>query len=161
VRLLQVDRDGRDAALRGEFADHTAAPGWPHEDSAPGMSFLESGGCVFLILDDDGRIAGECGTKSTPGPDGAVEIGYGLAPASRGHGLGTSAVGALLGWLDRCADVRAVDAEVHLGNVASWRVLERLGFVSTGVDDHGYRRYRRPAMGHLAQPAPDISLLRA
>jgi [ribosomal protein S5]-alanine N-acetyltransferase len=151
VILAPLDLRGREALRRGDLGDFTIAPGWPHEDTEPGMSFLDSGGVVFLVIDDDGRIIGECGTKAPPGPEGAVEIGYGLAPPSRGRGLGTEAVAALVDWLDECEDVGVVTAEVQVENVASWRVLERLGFCESGTFSHGYRRYQRSAVGHLEQ----------
>lgn len=136
-----ADRAARDALLSGDLHGFDAAPGWPHDDTEPGMSFLDSGGSVFLVIDDDNRIVGECGTKTAPGPDGGVEIGYGLAPPSRGRGLGAAAVEALVSWLAAHPEVNVVEAEVHVGNVASWRVLERLGFRATGAPVRGYRRY--------------------
>jgi RimJ/RimL family protein N-acetyltransferase len=153
VILAPLDHAGRDRLLGGDLGSFQAAPGWPHDDTEPGLSFLDSGGSVFLILDDDGRIAGECGTKTPPGPDGVVEIGYGLAAPSRGHGLGGAAISALMSWLASCPDVRVVEAEVHVGNVASWRVLERLGFTSTEPPIGAYRRYHYAAVGHLEQPS--------
>jgi ribosomal-protein-alanine N-acetyltransferase len=71
-----------------------------------------------------------------------VEIGYGLAPGSRGRGLGTRAVAALLEELERSGLVREVSAFVHPGNVASRRLLERLGFGIVTADDSeiGYAR---------------------
>jgi RimJ/RimL family protein N-acetyltransferase len=139
--LLELDRAARAAALSGDLAGRTAAPGWPHEDTEPGLSFLDSGGLAFLVIDDDGRVAGECGTKTAPDRDGTVEIGYGLGSQSRGKGLGTSAVAALLEAL-AARGVKVVDAEVHVINVAAWRLLERLGFLTTGEEHAGYRRYR-------------------
>jgi ribosomal-protein-alanine N-acetyltransferase len=142
VKLVSVpDRDTRDGLLGGDRLGFDAAPGWPHEDTEPGMSFLDSGGALFLIIDEDGRIAGECGTKAAPGPDGGVEIGYGLAPRSRGQGLGGAAVGALIAELATHDEVQVIEAEVHVGNDASWRLLERLGFTTSGDEARGYRRY--------------------
>lgn len=149
--LAPLDLAGRDALLSGDLGGLDAAPGWPHDDTAPGLSFLDSGGLAFLIIDDDGRIAGECGTKTPPRPDGVVEIGYGLAAPSRGHGLGGEAISALVSLLAQRPDVRVVEAEVHVGNVASWRVLERLGFSSTGEQIGAYRRYTLATVGHLDQ----------
>jgi RimJ/RimL family protein N-acetyltransferase len=149
MRLLAVDRKARDAALTGDLGGHDAAPGWPHEDTAPGLSFLESGGLAFLVIDDAGRVAGECGTKTAPDGNGVVEIGYGLAAPSRGNGLGTAAVAALVEALAARGDVQAVDAEVHVGNDPSWRLLERLGFVATEADYRGFRRYRLTDLSHL------------
>jgi RimJ/RimL family protein N-acetyltransferase len=142
VRLEPVtDPATRAELLGGELAGRQAAPGWPHEDTEPGMSFLDFGGAVFLILDDDDRIAGECGTKTAPDPVGIVEIGYGLAPGSRGRSLGGRAVTALVDRLAERPEVAVVEAEAHVGNEPSWRILERIGFVPTGVEAHGYRRY--------------------
>jgi RimJ/RimL family protein N-acetyltransferase len=148
VKLVPVvDRARRDSLLNGDVDGFEAAPGWPHDDTEPGMSFLDSGGWVFLVIDDDGRIAGECGTKLAPGPERIVEIGYGLAPASRGRGLGGAAVAELVSWLAARPDIDAIEAEVHIGNVASWRVLERLGFRPAGGETRGYRRFTLDVTG--------------
>jgi RimJ/RimL family protein N-acetyltransferase len=142
VRLLAVDRRARDAALAGDLGDLTAAPGWPHEDTAPGLSFLESGGLAFLVIDDDERVVGECGTKAAPDAAGVVEIGYGLAAPSRGRGLGAAAVATLIDTLAADHSVHVVEAEVHTGNPASWRLLVSLGFAPVGPAHRGYQRYR-------------------
>jgi RimJ/RimL family protein N-acetyltransferase len=152
--LAPLDLAGRDAIRRGDLGGFDAAPGWPYEDTEPGLSFLESGGLVFLVIDDSGRVAGECGTKTPPGLDGTVEIGYGLAPPSRGHGLGGAAVSALVSRLSEDPAVLVIEAEVHVGNVASWRLLERLGFAVTDGHVGRYRRYRLATVGHLEQPRP-------
>jgi [ribosomal protein S5]-alanine N-acetyltransferase len=148
VILQPVDRVARDAALSGDLAGRAAAPGWPHEDSAPGLSFLDAGGLGFLVIDADDRVAGECGSKAPPDADGVVEIGYGLAAPSRGHGLGGAAVAALVSELAALPDVRIIEAEVFVGNEPSWRLLERLGFELTGQDRRELRRYRLP-LRHL------------
>jgi RimJ/RimL family protein N-acetyltransferase len=153
VKLERVaDIATRDAVLAGDLGERTAAPGWPHTDTALGLAFLDVGGLAFLILDADGRIAGECGTKSPPSDQGVVEIGYGLAAPSRGHGLGGAAVGALVEWLARQPGVRAIEAEVHVGNAPSWRILERLGFVANGSDVNGFRHYLLDLPNRAAPP---------
>jgi RimJ/RimL family protein N-acetyltransferase len=119
----------------GEPVTLPVAPGWPHADTAAALAFAEHGGWTWLIVDDDGRVAGECGVKGPPGPDGTVEIGYGLAGRSRGRGLGGRAVRALLDEVCARAGVRRVEARVALDNVASRRVLERLGFAVSGAED--------------------------
>jgi RimJ/RimL family protein N-acetyltransferase len=145
VRLHPVtDAGSRDALFAGDLGDLEAAPGWPHDDTKAGMSFIDSGGRAFLIIDDDGRIAGECGTKSPPNSDGVVEIGYGLAASSRGKGLGTAAVRALVAELGDDPDVRGIEAEVHIGNDPSLRILESLGFTRIQPPTNGYARYLLP-----------------
>jgi ribosomal-protein-alanine N-acetyltransferase len=119
-----------------------AAPGWPHAETADALAFAQHGAPTWLIVDDDGRIAGECGIKGEPGPDGHVEIGYGLAGPSRGKGLGTRAVEQLLAMLRRRGDVRVVIAEVAADNLASRRLVERLGFAVDRIEGE-YVYYRR------------------
>jgi RimJ/RimL family protein N-acetyltransferase len=69
----------------------------------------------------------------------AVEVGYWLFVAARGRGVATRVV--------RCAVEHAfatgiyrVEAHVRIGNVASERVLERLGFQREGVKKRFLRR---------------------
>jgi ribosomal protein S18 acetylase RimI-like enzyme len=142
VTLVPVGAEQVDDVLAGRLGSRAAAPGWPHDDSAPGLGFARSGGWTWLIVDGDGRVAGECGVKARPGSGGVVEIGYGLAPGSRGRGLGTDAVGLLVDWLSARPDVARIEAEVAADNLASRRLLERLGF---GLDDARghYLRYGR------------------
>src|SRR5437763_7967043 len=116
-----------------EPADLPAAPGWPHPDTAAGLAYAEAGAWTWLVIDDDGRVAGECGVKGPPTDAGEVEIGYGLAGPSRRRGLGTRAVAALVEELRAHPDVRRIDAYVVADNLASRRVLERAGFTLVDV----------------------------
>lgn len=117
-----------------QLAGHDVAPGWPHDDTADALAFTAAGAWTWLILDDDDRIAGECGVKAPPDEAGTVEIGYGLAPASRGHGLGGQALAALLEEVRATPGVRRIVAEVHPSNLPSRRMLERCGFALVGVE---------------------------
>jgi RimJ/RimL family protein N-acetyltransferase len=116
------------AYLPGQTAELPAARGWPHPDTATGLGFAANGAWTWLIVDDEGRVAGECGVKGLPGTDGTVEIGYGLAGPSRGRGLGRRAVAALVAELATRPGVRRIEARVEAGNTASRRVLEHAGF---------------------------------
>jgi RimJ/RimL family protein N-acetyltransferase len=129
VRLLWYDGDG------AVVSSCDVAPGWPHDDTPDALRFAATGAWTWLVVDDDERIAGECGIKAMPDARGCVEIGYGLAAPSRGRGLGTRAVAAMLDKLTASGMVREVVAGVHPGNVASRRLLERLDFRVDAVDD--------------------------
>jgi RimJ/RimL family protein N-acetyltransferase len=142
VTLEPVDAATVKALLAGDVGGREIAPGWPHDNTGAGLSFVNHGGQAFLVIDDEGRVAGECGTKAPPDADGMVEIGYGLAARSRGHGLGTAAVAALVERLRADPSVRRIEAEVHAHNIASQRVIERQGLVRVDASSAGYLRYR-------------------
>lgn len=153
VILVPVVPDDVTALMTGHVPPSLAAQrvagigrGWPHADTAPALSFIAGDGRVWLIVDDAGAVVGECGTKGPPDAGGTVEIGYGLAGPSRGRGLGSRAVRALVAELRSDPRIRAIEAEVVADNVASRRVLERAGFVEVG-GDHTLLRYRAQAPG--------------
>ncbi|MBV9293646.1 MAG: GNAT family N-acetyltransferase [Frankiales bacterium] len=144
VTLVPVRRDEVDDVLAGRLGERAAGRGWPHDDTSQALAFTRTGGRTWLVVDAGGAVVGECGTKAPPDAAGTVEIGYGLAPASRGQGLGTRAVALLLQALGADPDVRLVIAHVDVGNTASRRLLERLGFSEVGTDGEGEVRYERP-----------------
>src|SRR3954471_10100478 len=130
VTLLPVPAGAGVDALDQLTGGRAVGRGWPHADTDAALAFAGVGGGTWLIVDSGGCIVGECGTKSPP-QDGVVEIGYGLAAPSRGAGLGTRAVNILVRWLPAPRHVDTVIAHVALNNVASARLLQRLGFVAT------------------------------
>src|SRR4051794_23637930 len=110
VRLVPVTADQAGPALAGDLAGVATGidgevlqpgRGWPHDDTAHALAFTEVGGLTWLIVDSAGAVVGELGTKGPPTSRGRVEIGYGLAAPSRGRGLGTAAVRALVEVLGR------------------------------------------------------------
>jgi RimJ/RimL family protein N-acetyltransferase len=155
VTLVPVDAADVDDLLAGRLPaalrDRRFGRGWPHDDTAAGLSFIAAGGLAWVVVDADGAIVGECGTKGAPDRGGAVEIGYGLAGPSRGRGLGTRAVRRLVDDLARRPGIRAIVAEVEASNVASRKVLERAGFTVSGAD-HTLVKYRRSTSGDDAGP---------
>jgi RimJ/RimL family protein N-acetyltransferase len=110
--------------------------GYPHAATPIALGYAAIGGDSYLVVDPTGAVVGECGTKGPPSPDGVVEIGYGLAAASQGRGLGTAAVAALIDRLAARPDVRIVEAHVDPANTPSRRLLERLGFSLAGMTEH-------------------------
>jgi RimJ/RimL family protein N-acetyltransferase len=151
--LVPQSRAAARALLAGEDPGLPLAAGYPHADSLDALRMqVEHGGADdggwFVTLASDGRVVGDCGTFGPPDEDGRVEIGYGLAAPSRGQGIGTEAVGALVGWLVTQPDVRLVTASVEVGNDPSRRLLERLGFTLTdgpaGTDRHWHLELKIP-----------------
>jgi ribosomal-protein-alanine N-acetyltransferase len=64
---------------------------------------------------------------------GYGEIGYGLAESHQGKGIATAAVRLLVEKIFRKTNLRRLLAYVHEENIASCRVLEKLGFQEEGV----------------------------
>ncbi len=89
-------------------------------------------GTRLFVLDEPHTLVGWGGFKGPPDAAGVVELGYALAPAFRGRGLATAAVGAMLDEAFADAAVRAVIAHTLAERNASGRVLEKAGFVFVG-----------------------------
>jgi RimJ/RimL family protein N-acetyltransferase len=62
-----------------------------------------------------------------------ADIGYSFAPERHGHGYATEAVRGVLDHLFRVRGLHKVSAECDARNVASYRLLERVGFRREGL----------------------------
>ena len=63
----------------------------------------------------------------------SASLGYCFAQQAWGQGYATEAAGALLRWAFDALDLNRVQAETDTRNMASARVLEKLGFVREGT----------------------------
>jgi ribosomal-protein-alanine N-acetyltransferase len=75
--------------------------------------------------------------------DGSVEIGYGISEENRGRGYATEAVDAAAKWALTQPGVCRVEAETAPDNRASQRVLEKCGFVPSGIVGEEGPRFRK------------------
>jgi RimJ/RimL family protein N-acetyltransferase len=92
----------------------------------------------FLITertDGEPRIVGACGLGRRP--SGAVEMGYWIARPHWGRGFATEASLALID-IARTLKLPRLEASHFIDNPASGRVLEKLGFVATGLSAARY-----------------------
>lgn len=87
---------------------------------------------MWMIEQNDGTHIGDLCFKGLQ-DDGIAEIGYGILEEYQGKGYATEAVQAACRWAFQHAEVKALDAEADLGNVASQRVLEKCGFRANGT----------------------------
>ena len=85
-----------------------------------------------MVERTSGAIVGSCGYKGPPGPDGVVEIAYGVKPGHRGRGYATEAAGALVRFAFDHDSVRLVRAHTRPENGTSGRVLAKCGFARVG-----------------------------
>jgi len=92
----------------------------------------------FLITErTDGapRIVGSCGLGRRP--SGSVEMGYWIGRQHWGKGFATEASRALIE-IAKALKLPRLEASHFLDNPASGRVLEKLGFVATGMSAERY-----------------------
>jgi RimJ/RimL family protein N-acetyltransferase len=91
---------------------------------------ISMGGRWFFIEKKDGRKIGYVAHYLARKQH---EIGYGVIPGERGRGYGTEAATMIVDYLFLTKDLMRVQADVDRENVASQRVLEKVGFTKEGV----------------------------
>lgn len=79
-----------------------------------------------FVVERDGRVIGKAGFFAVP------DVGYILHPDCWGRGLASEAVAAVVDHVFGTSEVDCLTADVDPENIASIRLLERLGFVPTG-----------------------------
>jgi RimJ/RimL family protein N-acetyltransferase len=84
----------------------------------------------FVALDAD--VVGSVSLKNISHSMGYAEIGYGIAESHHRKGIATAAVGLLVDKVFAETHLRKLMAFVHDKNLASCRVLEKLGFQREG-----------------------------
>ena len=87
---------------------------------------------IAVVRRADGRLIGNCGIRRKPGNDWEADIGYELAPDFWGHGFATEAARAIVDFGFRDLGLRRISSWCIADNLASARVLERLGFQYEG-----------------------------
>lgn len=88
------------------------------------------------------ELAGICGFKGRPDPDGAVEIGYSVLQQFRNMGYASEAVARLVEWAFGHGMVREIRAETFPHLRESIKVLEKNGFSYRGAgSEYGVIRY--------------------
>ncbi|SCF07982.1 GNAT family N-acetyltransferase [Micromonospora mirobrigensis] len=95
----------------------------------------EEGTGARLAVDrvSDGAFIGWCTLHRWNPEFRSASLGYCFTETSWGHGYATEAARALLGWAFDTLDLNRVQAEADTRNLASGRVLEKLGFVREGT----------------------------
>jgi len=95
----------------------------------------EDGTGTRLAVDraDGGGFIGWCTLTRYNSDYRSASLGYCFAEAAWGHGYATEAARGLLRWAFETLDLNRVQAEADTRNVASARVLEKLGFVHEGT----------------------------
>ena len=84
-----------------------------------------------LISKNDNKMVGDLCFVGAPNADGEIEIGYGTYEIFAGKGYMTEAVGGMISWAKKQPEILAIIADTEKQNTASFRVLEKNGFVKT------------------------------
>jgi [ribosomal protein S5]-alanine N-acetyltransferase len=144
LRLRPVASADADAL----FTLHSSAYVLPYWDAPPWSEraraerviatcrqMAEEGSGARLAMDrvSDGAFIGWCGQTRWNPDYRSASMGYCLGDEAWGHGYATEAACALLQWAFDTLDLNRVQAETDTRNVASARVLEKLGFVREGT----------------------------
>ncbi|NDK56068.1 GNAT family N-acetyltransferase [Pontibacter fetidus] len=79
-------------------------------------------------------VIGDAGFKGLPNTEGEVDLGYAIITQAQKNGYGLEVAQGLVNWAFQQTNVKAVTARCLLANVASARVLERLGMQQVSSD---------------------------
>ena len=88
----------------------------------------------FLFVLDGSMAVGSGGFRGKP-ENGRVEVGYGVAESFQGKGIATISITQLTQLALERSDVAEVFAETSVSNIASRRVVEKVGFHCIGQRD--------------------------
>jgi len=145
--LALLDAALGDRAVLARRLDGDVADGWAvfpqalqhARDSLAADPAAARWGTRLFVVEAPRTLVGWGGFKGPPDWNGAVEIGYAIAPAWEGRGLATAAAGALVAEAWATPEVRAVQAHTlpDAAGAASVRVLEKLGFARDGENLDG------------------------
>ena len=91
-------------------------------------------GFYQVIRRADGCVIGDVGFVGPPDEIGAVSVGCAITEDARGQGYATEALTALLDWARGQSGLTCVLADATRSNVASQRLLERVGLHRIGED---------------------------
>ena len=139
LRLHALTAEEAEALGAGEPpAGWAYASGFPMPDTRDGVGlFLRHGdqafGFHFVVRLEDQLVIGEIGFVGPP-QNAAVTIGYAIVPAARGQGYATEALSVLLDWARQQSGLTCVLADTTRSNLASQRLLERVGLHRIGED---------------------------
>ncbi|HPH21351.1 MAG TPA: GNAT family N-acetyltransferase [Haliscomenobacter sp.] len=97
-------------------------------NNGPLKSYADNGfGLWAIVLKNEGMPIGMCGLIKRDGLEDA-DLGYAVLPAYEGQGYVTEAAKAVLHYIFDILKIKRVLAITNVDNVASIRVLEKIGF---------------------------------
>lgn len=125
-----------DVEIRGPWIQMrmSSQPGYRKRFQETGFFSPDEGMLVIADAEDTSRILGTIGWFRTVFYSDALEIGYQILDAAqRGRGIATVALRLCCGYLFADRNIHRLQLAVVVGNQASRRVAEKVGFRSEGI----------------------------
>ncbi|WP_284328038.1 GNAT family N-acetyltransferase [Demequina litorisediminis] len=97
----------------------------------------ETGTRLAVERKRDGKVLGDVALFLS-GNGRTAEVGFTLHPWARGHHYATEATARLVDYAVFDLGVHRIEASTHPHNIASVRVLERIGFLAEGIRREAY-----------------------
>lgn len=149
LRLRRLVRSDADDVLRikGDYAVTRYNGGQPYTERSQAIDLIEKHNGRYedkrsivwgITLRDEGKVIGILGYKSWIRADYRAAIGYDLAQAYWGRGIMPEAVHTILAFGFAQMALNRVEADANIANLASIRVLQKVGFKSEGVQTEQY-----------------------
>ncbi len=142
--VLLEPEEARDLAAGRNANGHPWAAGYPLGSTllraeltaaaAAQQRPLGAFGTYQLVRRADDAVIGDVGFMGPPDATGAVSVGCAITEDARGQGYGTEALTALLEWVRRQSGLTCVLADTTRSDLASQRLLERVGLCRIGED---------------------------
>jgi RimJ/RimL family protein N-acetyltransferase len=156
LRLRPFSRGDVDAVFSyrslPEVAQYLSDPPMSHDEVAEAVriragqiAFSGEGDKILLAVErqEDGRLVGEVSLIWRSLADQQAEIGYILHPAAQGLGYATEAAAALVSFGFGTVDLHRIYARCDARNVASARVMQRLGMQQEAhLREHSFNKGR-------------------
>jgi RimJ/RimL family protein N-acetyltransferase len=150
----------QDQELQARFGQVESTPGSCRAFVATATAAWQTGTACFLaIVDGDGALVGGCDLSDVDAAAAGAqaEVGYWVRAPSRGLGVASAAVAALLRWAETDLGLARFSLELEADNAPSVAVARQAGFVPDGSDrldasPAGERRLVRYVRG--LRPAP-------
>ena len=84
------------------------------------------------ISKTENKMVGDVCFVGEPNAKGEIEIGYGTYDEFQNKGFMTEAVSGMISWAKKQLEITAIIASTEKTNTASFKVLEKNGFIKTG-----------------------------
>jgi RimJ/RimL family protein N-acetyltransferase len=150
LELVLLEPETARALVAGRNANgHPWAPGYPFGSTLLTAELTAAAaaqdrplgefGSYQVIRRADGWVIGDVGFMGPPDDTGAVLVACVITEEARGQGYATEALSAMLEWARAQSGLTCVLADTTRSNLASQRLLERVGLHRIG--EHGELLY--------------------